>query len=320
VDLTRFAYRNRYTIQIEPGYYEEKIIVEANRPPITLRGMSDKTDAVLVQWFDCDGCVSPSDGVGEWYDQTLWVGANDFRTENISFAGSSRVGGRNMAMQVQADRAYFYNSRFYGDSSDTLYTGGTDHRAYFLECYINGTYDFLWGIGTAVFESTTIVGSDNIAAHKGTQVDRNGVLGGCKGTDLIGHSCTAYLMSNCRLPRPAGYTGHSTTLGRPWRLMATVLYKDCWMDDHISSAGWLMRFTESSSETKPAFNASVYSTPPPASKTMNLTFAEFNSSGPSAAKSRPAPAKIFTAEEAATWTTERLLKGWDPLTPSQQPY
>ena len=29
--------------------------------------------------------------------------------------------------------------RFYGDSSDTLYTGGTDHRAYFEACYINGS-------------------------------------------------------------------------------------------------------------------------------------------------------------------------------------
>ena len=28
---------------------------------------------------------------------------------------------------------------FPGDSSDTLYTGGTDHRAYFDSCYINGT-------------------------------------------------------------------------------------------------------------------------------------------------------------------------------------
>ena len=32
-----------------------------------------------------------------------------------------------------------------------------------------------------MFESTDIVGSENIAAHKGTTVDRNGVLGGCTG-------------------------------------------------------------------------------------------------------------------------------------------
>ena len=54
---------------------------------------------------------SHTDGAGEWYDQTLYVGANDFRMENISVAGSSRRPGRNMAMQIQADRAYFKNNR-----------------------------------------------------------------------------------------------------------------------------------------------------------------------------------------------------------------
>jgi pectin methylesterase-like acyl-CoA thioesterase len=178
-----------------------------------MRGMTDQVDGVMVQWFDCDGCVTPTDPVGEWYDQTLWVGAQDFRTENMSFAGSSREPGRNMALQVQADRAYFKNSRFYGDASDTLYTGGMDHRAYFDHCYINGSYDFLWGLGTAVFADTTIVGSENIAAHKGTQIDRNGVLGGCTGDARFGKSCTAYLMLNCKLPRPTGYTG-----GTPFEL------------------------------------------------------------------------------------------------------
>lgn len=29
-------------------------------------GMTDKVDGVVVQWFDCDGCISPTDPVGEW--------------------------------------------------------------------------------------------------------------------------------------------------------------------------------------------------------------------------------------------------------------
>ena len=133
---------------------------------------------------------------------------------------------RNMAMQVQADRAFFHNSRFYGDSSDTLFTGNTDNRAYFSSCYINGSYDFLWGVGSAVFVDSTIVGSDNIAAHKGSLVDRNGVLGGCTGDQLLGHSCTAYLMLNCRLPRPTGYRGRSTTLGRSVENKIIYIYRN----------------------------------------------------------------------------------------------
>ena len=300
VALTRFGYRDRYTIEVAPGYYEEKVVIAANRPPITLRGMNNGVqDGVTVQWFDCDGCETPSDGVGEWDDQTLWVGAADFRAENITFAGSSRVRGRNMALQVQADRAFFKDARFYGDSSDTLFTGGVGHRAYFTRCYINGTYDFLWGVGSAVFDRCTIAGSDNIAAHKGTQVDRNGVLGGCTGDARLGHSCTAYLMDNCVLPRPVGYSGSTTTLGRPWRSDATTVYKSCWMDSHIAAQGWLVKGITDAA---------------------NITFAEYNTTGPGARQSRAKPGVVLTAEQAAKWTQAAVLKGWDPHVPSQQPY
>ena len=308
IDLTRFGYRDRYTILIAPGLYKEKLVVAANRPPITLRGMSGVADGVLVQQFDCDGCSTPTDAEGEWYDQTLWVGASDFRAENISFAGAWPRGGRNMALQVAADRAAFFNSRFYGDSADTLYTGGMDHRAYFSNCYVNGTDDFIWGIGSAVFERSTLVGTSTITAHKGTQVDMNGQLNGCQGDKRFGESCTAWLFKDCRLPKPSPKTRAGLgSLGRPWRWMATVLFHSCWMDDHIPSAGWTL-IKDSAACT------------PELCVAKNLTFAEFNSSGPGAKPTRPAPAKVFSAAEAASWTVERVLRGWNPLVPAQQPY
>jgi pectinesterase len=302
LDLARQGYRDRYTITIAPGVYEEKLVISANRPPITLAGLSaGETDSVVVKWRDCDGCSTPSDPTGEWFDQTLYVGAADFRAYNITFAGARHNGSRNMALQIAADRAFFSGCRFIGFGADTLYAGGADHRSYFERCWINGTDDFLWGIGSAVFSETTIVGTSYHTAHKGTQVDRNGILGGCTGDALLGHSCTAFLLIDCRLQRPTGFKG-AASLGRPWRWMATVFYKGCWMDDHIPTAGW---------SVKPGTTKS---------QAVNLTFAEFNSSGPGARPNRPFPAQVVSEEVAATWTPERVLKGWNPLTASQQPY
>jgi hypothetical protein len=106
---------------------------------------------------------------------------------------------------VAADRAFFRSCRFYGSGADTLYTGDMDHRAYFEGCHVNGTDDFIWGIGSAVFVDSTLVGSSTLTAHKGTQVDRNGVLGGCAAPGLLlGHSCTAYLFVRCRVPLAPG--------------------------------------------------------------------------------------------------------------------
>lgn len=180
--------------------------------------MTDEIDGVLVQWEDCDGCDTPTDPLGEWFDQTLWVGAADFRAHNISFAGGHGGQTRDMALQVAADRAFFSGCRFYGSGADTLYAGDMDHRAFFTNCFVNGTDDFLWGVGSAVWVDSTIVGPNTLTAHKGTQVDRNGKLGGCTGADLLGHSCTAFLLLNCRIPRPPGFKG-AGSLGRPWRWM-----------------------------------------------------------------------------------------------------
>merc|ERR1712087_238416 len=101
-------------------------------------------------------------------------------------------------------------------------------------------------------------------------------------------------MLNCRLPRPAGLVGNYTMLGRPWRSMATVVYKNCWLDGHIASEGWSSKMTES---------------------WENLTFAEYNSTGPGARATRPSPATILGDKAAQKWTAAAVLKGWDPLTP-----
>ena len=116
---------------------------------------------------------------------------------------------------------------------------------------------------------------------------------------MLGHSCTAYLLVECKLPRPPGFKG-AGSLGRPWRWMATVVFMHTWLDDHIPAAGWTLG--------KPPYPSG------------NLTFAEYNSSGPGARSTRPAPARVLQAGEAAGWTAARVLKGWDPAVPSQQPY
>eukprot|EP01052_Picozoa_sp_SAG31_P059564 SAG31_NODE_18848_length_620_cov_1.197697_1_plen_172_part_10 len=82
--------------------------------------------------------------------------------------------------------------------------------------------------------------------------------------------------------------------------MATVVFLDTWLDDHIPAAGWTLG--------KPPYPSA------------NLTFAEHNSSGPGARPSRPAPARVLGATEAAGWTVGRVLKGWNPQISSQQPY
>merc|ERR1719221_1995105 len=99
-------------------------------------------------------------------------------------------GGRNMATRFLGDRTAVYNSRIYG-CHDTVYTG--THRVYFKDSLINGSTDFLFGEGSAVWDNCTIVGNGgHITAHRGMITDRN--LNTC----APNKSCTAYLIRNSR--------------------------------------------------------------------------------------------------------------------------
>ena len=60
-----------------------------------------------------------------------------------------------MAPHVEGDRATFRHCRLLGNQ-DTLYLAIENSRQYYQDCYIEGTTDFVFGSGTAVFEGCTI--------------------------------------------------------------------------------------------------------------------------------------------------------------------
>ena len=139
-------------------------------------------------------------------------------------------GARNFALMVLGDRAELVNCRIYGQH-DTFYTG--QHRVFVKDSYINGSVDFLFGSGSAVFEGCEIVANGgHITAHKGSATDQDGNTASCGNS-----SCSTYLIRNSRLPAA---TRHKKTadLGRAWRGRATVVYESTWMDSHIIPAGW----------------------------------------------------------------------------------
>jgi pectin methylesterase-like acyl-CoA thioesterase len=59
------------------------------------------------------------------------------------------VGGQAVALRIAGDRAAFYGCGFYG-AQDTL---NDDHgRHYFVECFIQGSIDFIFGSARSLYE------------------------------------------------------------------------------------------------------------------------------------------------------------------------
>lgn len=252
----------RVVIQIKPGRYEEQIRVPATKRFITFRG-EDASKTVITYK------LSAQQAGNTRLAFTVFVNADDFRAENITFENTFGTGSQAVALFVDAERAEFHNCRFLA-WQDTLFVNGSRH--YFKDCYIEGHVDFIFGTASAVFENCSIhsKGAGYVTAHYRTSNEEN----------------TGFVFLRSRLTGQD--TGRGVFLGRPWRPYARVVFIECWLDSHIRPEGW-------DNWRDPAREKTAW-------------FAEYKSKGPGAnPAARVTWSKQLTASEAAAFSRSRFF-------------
>lgn len=250
----------RVVIQIKPGVYAEQ--VKVNKPYVTFRGEDAGKTVITYK-------LSAQQAGNTRLAFAVFVNADNFRAENITFENSFGTGSQAVAVFVDAANAEFRNCRFLG-WQDTLFVNGSRH--YFKDCYIEGHVDFIFGTASAVFEDCTIhsKGAGYVTAHYRTSDEEN----------------TGFVFVRCRLT--GADTGRGVYLGRPWRPYARVVFLECWLDSHIRPEGW-------DNWRDPAREKTAW-------------FAEYKSKGPGAnPTARVAWSKQLTATEAATFSRTRFF-------------
>ena len=271
MDRVLTPFTGRVIIELRPGAYHERVRIPADRPRITLRG-EDAARTVISY------SVGAKDVGGTFFSAVVDVNAPEFEGENITFQNNYGVGTQAVAISVHSDRAVFRHCRFLG-MQDTLYAASG--RQYYVDCYIAGHVDFIFGDAQAVFERCEIqsLGPGYIAAVSRT------MPGGPEG----------FVFDHCRLTASPGV--EDVYLGRPWRLFSRVVYLNCWMGGQIRPEGW-------DNWKKPEAEKDSY-------------FAEFGSDGPGAAPAaRVAWAHALTAAEAAQFRAVVFLRGSDGWNPT----
>jgi pectinesterase len=271
MDRVLAPFAGRIIIELRPGVYHERVRIPADRPRITLRGEDAAKTVISYR-------VGAKDVGGTFFSAVVDVNAPEFEAENLTFENTYGVGTQALAISVHSDRAVFRRCRFLG-MQDTLYAASG--RQYYVDCYIAGHVDFIFGDAQAVFERCEIrsLGPGYIAAVSRT------MPGGPEG----------FVFEHCRLTAAPGVEG--VYLGRPWRLYARVVYLDCWIGGHIRPEGW-------DNWSKPEAEKDSY-------------FAEFGSEGPGAATAGRVPwARSLTAREAAQFQPAIFLYGIDGWKPA----
>ncbi|WP_224999000.1 pectinesterase family protein [Cesiribacter sp. SM1] len=264
IDAVRAFTPVRITIYIRNGTYKEKVHIPAWVTDINLVGESPEN--TIITYDDHAGRGK----MGTFDTYTLRIEGNNINVENLTIRNTAGPVGQAVALHVEGDRLVFRNCRFLGDQ-DTIFASGEGARQYYVDCYIEGTTDFIFGPATALFENCQIHSKKDsyITAASTPEWVRWG-----------------YVFKNCTFTAAPGV--HEVYLGRPWRDYAKTVFINCTFGPHIRPEGW--------------HNWSR----PEAEKTS--FYAEYNNRGPGAGTAkRVGWSHQLTAQQAAEYTAENIF-------------
>ncbi|HSD08334.1 pectinesterase family protein [Flavobacterium sp.] len=207
-------------IYIKNGIYKEKLVIPPSKQSLTIVG-EDK-EHTIITYDDYSGKPTPNPEIKirTSTSYTFLVEADDVTFENLTIENSCCEKGQAVSLHVKGSRFLIRNSKILG-CQDTLLTDGEGSWQYYLNCYIDGTTDFIFGPATAVFNNCTI---------------------NCKKDSYITAASTpekkefGYVFLNCNITADANVS--KVFLGRPWRPYAKTVFVECNLGNHILPEGW----------------------------------------------------------------------------------
>ncbi|WP_432969097.1 pectinesterase family protein [Dactylosporangium sp. CA-233914] len=265
----------RRVITIKAGTYREIVKVPSNKPYVTLQGLGAGPSNVVIVNNHNAGDYGTSGSA------TVFVDGHDFIATNLTFANDfdenqPNNGAQALALNLTADRSQLLNVRLLGDQ-DTFYLSDSA-RTLVRNSYIEGTVDFIFGGGTAVFQGCSIYEKRTTGGPITAASTPN-----TKTYGFLFHQSTI-----------TGAASNVTQLGRPWRPDAQVLYRESNLSNTVKT-------------TQPWTDMSGNSW-------KNARFLEYGNTGAGAGTNSNRPQ--LSDAQAANYTPQKYLAGtdgWNPL-------
>ncbi len=206
VDAVPAGNASRVTITIKAGTYRESVVIPSNKPYITLEGLGSSAAATVIV------NNKPASTAGTTGSATVYVQAKEFYGKNLTFSndydeaanGSSQA----LALALYGDRARLGNVRVVADQDTLLIYNSA--RAYVWSSYIEGTVDFIYGNGSAVFYACQIY-------------EKRATGGYLTAANTPSTQTYGFLIYKSTI---TGATDNVTYLGRPWGAAAQVTVRE----------------------------------------------------------------------------------------------
>lgn len=204
----------KVTVLVKNGVYKEKVIIPSWVQNVDFIGESAEKTIIT---YDDHANINK---MGTFRTYTVKVQGNNITFKNLTIENNAARLGQAVALHTEGDKLVFINCRFLGNQ-DTIYTGAAGTRLYFVDCYIEGTTDFIFGPSTALFENCEIRSKTNSYVTAASTPEDIAV---------------GYVFKSCRLTAEPGVD--KVYLGRPWRPYAATVFINCEMGKHIRPEGW----------------------------------------------------------------------------------
>lgn len=150
----------------------------------------------------------------------MLIQGNGVVIEDLTISNTAGRVGQAVALHVEGDKVVVKNCRLLGNQ-DTLYTATSNSRQYYIDCYVEGTTDFIFGEATVVFQNCRIQSlSNSYITAAATRPDQK----------------FGYVFFDCKLT--AAPEAQKVYLGRPWRSYAKTVFIRTEMGAHIVPEGW----------------------------------------------------------------------------------
>jgi pectinesterase len=296
----------RVFIEIVPGTYHERIIVTQNHNNITLIGLGKSPSDVVIT-----NSLNAKQAGGTFFTETVEINATGFQADNITFENTAGNTGQAVAVANRGDRSIFKRCRFLSHQ-DTLFADSG--RQYYVEGYIEGGVDYIFGNAAAVFERDELHsnGPGFVTAQSRTSPTQP------TGYVILNSRVTADLApptapgapselrsggSDATTPGAKSIaSAHNTIgLGRPWRTYSRVVYINTSLPAEMNPAGW-------NNWGNPANESTAF-------------YAESNSKGNGASPTTRVPwSHQLTPAQAKQYLPQAFLAGppsgpdhWDPI-------
>jgi len=274
----------RVYIEIAPGVYHERVIVTQNHTNITFLGMGKSPSDVVIT-----NSLNAKQAGGTFFTETVEVNGDGFEADNITFENAAGNTGQAVAVADRSDRSVFKHCRFLGHQ-DTLFA---DYgRQYYIDSYIEGGVDFIFGNATAVFDHDEIHsnGPGYLTAQSRTSPEQT------TGYVILDSKVTSGMEQDASA-NPEAPKKDAVGLGRPWRPYSRVIYLHTELPANVIPEGW---------------NAWGRMSPG-----LHAYYAEYDSTGPGASPNTRLPwSHQLTAQEAAQYMPRVFLAGkdrWNPV-------